>query len=49
VYASSGEECEDVVVTEVSEVETDVTEETQENAPHKKPKKMTLLEKLLGK
>jgi len=42
VYISSGEECEDV---EVSEVETDVTEES---TPCKKPR-LTLLEKLLGK
>jgi len=48
VYVSSGEECKDVVVTEVSEVETDVTEETQESAPQKKPR-LTLLEKLLGR
>jgi len=44
VYVSSGEECEDVVVTEVS----DLTEETQESAPHKKPR-LALLEKLPGK
>ena len=43
-YVSSGEECEDVVVTEVSKVVTDVTEES---ALRNKPR-LTLLETLLG-
>ena len=38
MYVSSGEECEDVVITEVIEVEMDFTEEIQESVPHKKPR-----------